>query len=160
MVSHYQILQGGQICFCFYLVAAVDTVALALAGQHLPNKVGQCRVVPHPPSLELCSVICPAPALESWLLALPLVSEIGCVLPLPHQAEVNYRFSVYGVQFFWSGVGEVWGAICSLVAVDYVVPLRAGGMWHSPFGVADSLWQSWVQVSEVYVSCVYLIRVW
>jgi hypothetical protein len=50
-------------------------------------------------------------------------------------------------------------AIFPWAVLRNVVPWRAGGMWCSPVGVADSFQWSWVQISRVYIVCVHVIQV-
>jgi hypothetical protein len=65
-------------------------------------------------------------------------------------------FSLCGVWLCSWGQG---GAIFPQTALDYVVPQRAGGVWCSPVGVADSLQWSWVQARGVSVGCVHVTQV-
>jgi hypothetical protein len=46
--------------------------------------------------------------------------------------------------------------ICPWTGMDNMVPWRAGDVWHWLVGVADSLWQSWVWATGIFVDSVHV----
>jgi hypothetical protein len=152
--SHWSLLPIGQIATELYVHSLPDLpkwsdMFLFLLGciwvtlqplwlwqvSLLPNMIRQLSVVPHPQSHEIISVLCPAHP-QVGFLPHPLLSDSVLCLTGPWQAEVNY------VLCLWCTVLFRGCAICPPALLNYVVPWRAGDLWCSPVGIADSLWRS------------------
>jgi hypothetical protein len=131
-----------------------STASLALAGEPILEEDTVTQYCAPSTVPQGISVIHPIPSSEGWLLTLSLLSEAGSAFCHALVTQQGIMFSIYGIQFCWGGE---W--TCPQAALDYMIPWRAGGVWHSPVSVADSFTQSWVQAGMVYVGCVHMMWV-